>query len=103
MADYIKRKSVYDALCKICNERGACEHTGQEACHKVFAQIPAADVRENVRGSFVGDYDGYADGNPVHDIWSCSNCGVVFEDWDEKPTYNFCPNCGADMRGENDG
>lgn len=49
MDDYIKRKSVYDALCKICNERGACEYTGQESCHKVFSQIPAVDAVEVVR------------------------------------------------------
>lgn len=30
----------------------------------------------------------------------CSECGVVFED--ERHDYNFCPYCGADMRGEED-
>ena len=30
--------------------------------------------------------------------WTCSACGKrVF------CAYNFCPNCGADMRGEKDG
>ena len=27
--------------------------------------------------------------------WECSECGEVVE-----VQYNFCPNCGADMRGE---
>lgn len=49
MDDYVLRKSVYDALCKICNGRDMCEHTGQEGCHKVFSQIPAADVVSVVR------------------------------------------------------
>lgn len=49
MDDYIKRKLAYDALCKICDGRDVCEHTGQEGCHKVFSQIPAADVVEVVR------------------------------------------------------
>lgn len=33
--------------------------------------------------------------------WHCSECG-----WKtslEEHGYNFCPNCGADMRGERDG
>ena len=48
-------------------------------------------------GRFLGTaFDGYADGYPVYFEWQCSECGCVFED--EEPTYNFCPNCGADMR-----
>ena len=30
----------------------------------------------------------------------CSACGIVQED--EFRRYNFCPHCGADMRGEKD-
>ena len=37
------------------------------------------------------------------EVWECDVCGCVCEDWTGKPTYNFCPNCGADMRGEEDG
>ena len=32
--------------------------------------------------------------------WKCGRCDCVFEEIDWKPNYNFCPNCGADMRGE---
>lgn len=79
----------------------------RHACYKkinpidYLDEVPAADVRPVVRGHYVGEYDGYADGNPVYDMWYCSECGCCFEDWDEKPTYNFCPNCGADMREPN--
>lgn len=65
---------------------------------RLLREAPAADVRPVVHGHYIGEYDGYADGNPVYDMWYCSECGCFFEDWDEKPTYNFCPNCGADMR-----
>lgn len=54
------------------------------------------------RGTWVGEADGYADGELVYDMWSCSNCGTYFEEWEYEPTWNFCPNCGADMRGESD-
>ena len=38
-----------------------------------------------------------------HDMFKCSNCGnitrVPFKCF--SPPYRYCPNCGADMRGEN--
>ena len=62
----------------------------------VLNREPAADVVERVRGEWIGtQYDGYADGCPVYDEYECSVCGA------EYPTdHNFCPNCGADMRGQ---
>lgn len=37
-------------------------------------------------------YDGYADGEPVWDIWECSSCGAEFEiDYDR---HKYCPECG---------
>ena len=38
--------------------------------------------------------------------YDCSECGESFYPIDGTPTdnlYNFCPNCGADMRGEENG
>ena len=31
--------------------------------------------------------------------WECSECHALVEDGRE-PLWNYCPNCGADMRGE---
>ena len=52
--------------------------------------IPTADVRENIKGEWiVGD-----------DSLICPICGAHGEDIRSDFTFNFCPNCGADMRGE---
>lgn len=98
VTDYISREAAIDAV-DVCNlHRGIID-----ALQAIISDIPSADVRPVVRGHYVGEYDGYADGNPVYDMWYCSECGCFFEDWDEKPTYNFCPNCGADMREVDNG
>lgn len=61
---------------------------------------PIVDAVPVRHGHYVGEADGYANGELIYDTWKCSECGCVFEDDYEKPTYNYCPNCGADMRGE---
>lgn len=68
--------------------------------HESFPEesVPSASP-ERKKGQWIGiEFDGYADGYPVYDKWECSVCGreVIEEE-------NFCPDCGADMRGEEDG
>ena len=89
--EYIRREDAVDAMGK-----------AQWAKDRLL-DIEPADVAPVVHGEYIGEYDGYADGNPVCDMWYCSVCGCCFEDWDEKPTYNFCPNCGAKMEGGENG
>ena len=63
-----------------------------------LSDLPSAQP-ERKTGKWIGtEFDGYADGNPVYYEWKCSSCGCVVED--EEPTWNFCPNCGAFMKGE---
>ena len=43
-------------------------------------------------------YDGYADGLPVWDIWECPSCGAEFEiDYDK---HKHCPECGQKLDWE---
>ena len=72
------------------------DYFGGDFVRGIIAETPAADVRENVRGFWYalekGD-KGYSAGD-----FKCSICGEPNHTWIPKP--NFCPNCGADMRGE---
>ena len=63
---------------------------------KVLAMLktqPTADVREVVHGKWNMKPDpyGFFDEIPV-----CSECGMTTT---MRKTYDFCPYCGADMRG----
>ena len=59
---------------------------------KCISDVPSADVRENVHGNWVG-----IDDEPC-ETFECDKCGFVLDDWIQGALYNFCPNCGADMR-----
>lgn len=54
----------------------------------IINDIPAADVRDNVRSEWVK----YADGE-----CNCLHCGFVLDDWTQAMFYKYCPNCGAEM------
>ena len=61
--------------------------------YKLFEEIlkkqPTADVRENVHGEWT----------KIHwKAFRCSECKKVSEYFTD-----FCPNCGADMKGETNG
>ena len=59
---------------------------------------PTADVRENVRGEWIEDKKAEQEHQLIfHKVWTCSQCG---ERQCGPKGSNFCPNCGADMRGE---
>ena len=51
----------------------------------------AANVRENVRGEWIPV-------DELNDAFDCSVCDVMVS-----KRLNYCPNCGAEMRGGNDG
>lgn len=54
------------------------------AIETIIDDVPTADVAPVVHGEWV-------------DNLNCSECGVLKRD-DRDWIYNFCPNCGADMR-----
>lgn len=92
-----------DALAEKVTERLALEwgYEGiEEDIAAIFEEAPAVDAVPVVHGLWVGTADGYADGELVYDMWECSECGYYADGADEKPNWNYCPNCGAKMDGE---
>ena len=93
-------------------DRYGHEHTADEMVeYQKIEELPAADVREVVRGEWEKheDFDPYGGGRFVE--WVCSECDKRLRgDWvirnshiEETPTENFCPNCGADMTPPSNG
>ena len=66
----------------------------------VIADEKRIEAVEVAHGRWVPlEYDGYADGNPVWDLWECSECGEEHSG-DEDTLTPYCPNCGAKMDKE---
>lgn len=94
MADYIdKSKIVFRNLWDY-------DETGTGICIKaatadeIYA-VPPADVRPVRRGRWILDSD---PGEPWK--YRCGLCGeTTTSTCMGEPRYNFCPMCGADMRG----
>ena len=64
-----------------------------------LSDYPTVDAVPVVHGRWIPiEYDGYADGNPVWDLWECSECQEE-HGGDEDTLTPYCPNCGAKMDG----
>lgn len=75
-----------------------------DAIDAVVDNEPTADVRENVKGEWIDGKVKHIKNGELRNVRECSICGssyFVYDNYnsvDEIP--NYCPNCGADMRGE---
>lgn len=60
-----------------------------------------AGYRKQRVGEWTGESDGYADGEPVYDVWHCSECNHCIDDGTDDADLlpNYCPNCGSKMKG----
>ena len=104
MDEYIKRESAFDAICaQYCASSDETEAALGDAM-EMIRNTPAEDDRPVIHGKNVGE--DYAE----CDQFVCSECGIELQDWhgvehDEggdircyEYEFNFCPNCGADLR-----
>lgn len=101
MADYIKREDairyIKENQCASCSDIGLCGNCAVLIALKLLEKVSAADVRENVRGEWHERKDIYPhkpDGEMTSWGYKCSRCNQI-----SQLKYNFCFNCGADMRG----
>jgi len=100
MAEYIDRDKLVAKLCERCDLHCDIKTEHCKIVGEIMMQTPA-DVVEVVRGRWVGlEYDGYADGLPVYDLWECSECGNEVRGEDVPDTHPWCNGCGAKMDGE---
>jgi dTDP-glucose pyrophosphorylase len=99
MSDYISRENTVRQICKIAEQLPE-DKRSPYVMTALYIQdnkemFPSADVRENIHGEWEEVTD-YKDDNVYQWHIICSVCRQrgMFE------SDNFCPNCGADMRGE---
>lgn len=92
MSDYINRQALLDRFEQL---RNAAETLRDkiflDGVLAIISCFRASDVQPVVRGRWI-------DNSKVPDsiLSECSQCGYSCGAY----TFNFCPNCGADMRGE---
>lgn len=74
---------------------------GVESVLEYADYLPRVEAEPVVHAHWVGtQYDGYADGYPVYDLWECSECREEYESEGDPPPYDRCPHCGAHMDEE---
>ena len=80
--DTIYRQAAIDVAVK------SADPYYKDSITEELMNLPSAQT-ERKRGKWI--YDG--------DCYKCNKCGTVYGWWADSQTSNFCPNCGANMRG----
>ena len=101
MEDLIRRQDAIDRVSKAFDRETLFNSFVRKVTIDALKATPSAPVREVVRGKWIHINDG--EDEPIDERemrgwmpWYCSVCGVGVG----KHQTTFCPNCGADMRGE---
>jgi NADH pyrophosphatase NudC (nudix superfamily) len=110
MVEYIEREAlieriddIWDCADMVFEPNDHCCHDGdcegckwaetKNAIRKIIANFPAADVRPVARGKWIQKK------NWTRGVCSACSWEIAFVTGN---SYNFCPNCGADMRKTED-
>lgn len=83
-----------EASCMPIHEKGISGILGDEkSIADIIQEQPAADVQEVRHGKWEQE----------NNIFTCSECGYQFEYEGYTQYFNYCPNCGCKMDGEENG
>ena len=103
MADYIDRSKVLDLIKDKADGYPYFEYPTINLVHAI-KDIPSADVMEVRHGEWLEKETFHDENADVISEWQSARCSVCNK-YNTTPylyyftDYNFCPNCGADMRG----
>jgi len=95
MTDYISREAAKEVCAVIALTSTVREMTCGEV-KRMVESIPAADVREVVRGVWCPQPSDLENCT----MFVCSNCGHMILISNDREELPYCGNCGADMREE---
>ena len=93
MSDLISRQAAIDALDKRFDSIPMEQTTEILLLRKDLRNLPSAQRT----GRWIYNDEAYPGGNP-YGHYECDQCGEYVPH-----KTNYCPNCGADMRGKQDG
>lgn len=101
--EVISKKSVMQALAELGygDEENGAEPEYMSALADVAKEVKAIKAleQEPKTGHWIGIVERFS----LHNLFKCSECGNIL-DFNGvncgRGDANFCPNCGADMRGE---
>ena len=102
MNDLISRQEAIDALAKfvpyaICDESTESYTNGLTDAYNLICQLPSAEPVKH--GKWIV-WDEIIAGI-YHTVSECSECGFTTDKM-SREEMPYCPNCGADMRGESE-
>ena len=95
-----------DDLIKRSDAIGACSYETIE-CYEARKTIRALPSADRPQGEWIDEADKYDASFGIHD-YRCSNCNsyadeyICGHEWYTAGKPNFCPHCGARMKGADD-
>jgi len=95
--DTISRKQAIETLIAEANAEGAYGYLDAKSIEDCLANMPPAEPERKM-----GEWIVISEFEDCRYV-KCNQCKVTQVFYYNKPLTNFCPNCGAYMRSEQDG
>ena len=93
MNDFISRQAAIDAILAIKDYGNSDRANALGLAEFAVTTLPSAQP-ERKKGQWMKEDRGHVEYCAV-----CDQCGFDWI-WSDREYFKFCPNCGADMRGE---